>query len=105
MKGIAHFVTGVAIATFFPEVVASAAEGSVLPVLGGIAGILPDTLDFKFVRYLEKYDVEIDPGPEPNPREVAEQVVGANVDGHVGDIVGRGEGDRLIELTTMEQRS
>jgi hypothetical protein len=54
MKGIAHFVTGVAIATFFPEVVESAAQGSLLPMLGGVAGILPDTLDFKFVRYLER---------------------------------------------------
>lgn len=52
MKGIAHFITGVAIATLFPEVVGRAAEGSLLPVLGGIAGLLPDTLDFKFVRYL-----------------------------------------------------
>lgn len=77
MKGIAHFVTGVALATFFPEVVGSAVEGSVLPMLGGIAGILPDTLDFKFVRYFERYDLEIDPGPEPDPREIAEQVAEA----------------------------
>ena len=52
MKSIAHFLTGIAIATLFPEVVHRAAEGSLLPVLGGIAGVLPDTLDFKFVRYL-----------------------------------------------------
>ncbi len=77
MKGIAHFITGVAIATFFPEVVQQAAKGSLLPMLGGIAGILPDTLDFKFARYFEKYEEEIDPGPEPDAREIAEQVVGA----------------------------
>jgi membrane-bound metal-dependent hydrolase YbcI (DUF457 family) len=77
MKGIAHFATGVALATFFPEVVHSAAEGSVLPMLGGIAGILPDTLDFKFLRYFERYDVEIDPGPEPDARQIAEQVARA----------------------------
>jgi membrane-bound metal-dependent hydrolase YbcI (DUF457 family) len=77
VKGIAHFVTGVAIATFFPEVVEGAAQGSLLPMLGGVAGILPDTLDFKFVRYFERYDVEIDPGPEPNAREIAERVVAA----------------------------
>ena len=52
MKGITHFITGIAIATFFPEVVRGAGEGALLPVLGGIAGILPDTIDFKFVRYL-----------------------------------------------------
>lgn len=77
MKGIAHFITGVAVATFFPEVVQRAAEGSLLPMLGGIAGILPDTLDFKFARYFEVYDHEIDPGPDPDAREIAERVVGA----------------------------
>ena len=76
MKGIAHFVTGVAIATCFPEVVRQAAGGGLLPVLGGVAGILPDTLDFKFVRYLERYDLEIDPGPEPDAGEIAERVTG-----------------------------
>jgi membrane-bound metal-dependent hydrolase YbcI (DUF457 family) len=29
------------------------------------------------VRYFERYDVEIDPGPEPDAREIAEQMVGA----------------------------
>ena len=77
MKGVAHFITGVALATFFPEVVQQAEMGSLLPMLGGIAGILPDTLDFKFVRYFERFDTEIDPGPEPNARDIAEQVVGA----------------------------
>ncbi len=77
MKGITHFITGVAIATFFPEVVRQAAGGSLLPMLGGIGGILPDTFDFKFARYFEKYDLEIDPGREPNARQIAEQVVGA----------------------------
>jgi membrane-bound metal-dependent hydrolase YbcI (DUF457 family) len=77
VKGVAHFITGVALATFLPEVVQRAAEGSLLPMLGGIAGILPDTLDFKFVRYFERYDDEIDPGPEPDAREIAERVAGA----------------------------
>ena len=77
MKGIAHFITGVAVATFFPEVVAQAAQGSLLPMLGGVAGILPDTIDFKFVRYLERYHEEIDPGPEPDAREIAERIAAA----------------------------
>ncbi|MEE9616739.1 MAG: metal-dependent hydrolase [Anaerolineae bacterium] len=77
MKGISHFITGVALATFFPEVVQAGAQGSLLPMLGGIGGILPDTLDFKFARYFERYDLEIDPGPEPDARDIAEQVVGA----------------------------
>jgi membrane-bound metal-dependent hydrolase YbcI (DUF457 family) len=77
VKGISHFVTGVAIATFFPEVVQMAAEGSLLPMLGGIGGILPDTLDFKLARYFEQYHVEIDPGTEPDAGEIAEGIAAA----------------------------
>jgi membrane-bound metal-dependent hydrolase YbcI (DUF457 family) len=78
VKGIAHFVTGVALATFFPPVVQQGAQGGLLPVLGGIAGILPDTLDFKFARYFEKYDDEVDPDPQhPDPQEIAERVATA----------------------------
>lgn len=77
MKGIAHFITGVALATFFPEVVQSGAQGSLLPMLGGIAGILPDTLDFKFARYFEDYSAEIDPGPDPDPEAIADGLANA----------------------------
>ncbi len=77
MKGISHFVTGVALATFFPEIVTRAELGSLLPVLGGIGGILPDTLDFKFARYFERYDLEIDPGPDVDPEAVADEIVAA----------------------------
>jgi membrane-bound metal-dependent hydrolase YbcI (DUF457 family) len=77
MKGITHFVTGIALATCFPEVVARGASGSLLPVLAGVAGILPDTLDFKFVRYFEPKGDELDPGPEPDPRLIAERLATA----------------------------
>ena len=70
-------MTGVAIATLFPSVVHLAAEGSLLPVLAGVAAILPDTLDFRITQYLERYDVEIDPGPEPNPLRIATQLADA----------------------------
>ncbi|MEJ5309247.1 MAG: metal-dependent hydrolase [Anaerolineae bacterium] len=77
MKGISHFITGVAIATFFPEVVRAGAAGSLLPMLGGVGGILPDTIDFKFARYWEKFDVEIDPGREPDAEKIADTLVAA----------------------------
>jgi len=77
MKGIAHFVTGIAVATLFPEVVDRAADGSLLPVLGGVAALLPDTLDFKLLRYLQRYDLEIDPGPEPDPCPIAQSLARA----------------------------
>lgn len=77
MKGISHFITGVAIATFFPDVVRQAALGILLPVLGGIGGILPDTIDFKIARYWERFDFSIDPGPEPDAGRIADVLVRA----------------------------
>jgi hypothetical protein len=80
VKGIAHFATGVAVATFFPEVVTGAAHSLAFgPVLAGIAGLLPDTLDFRFVRYFERVDEEVDPGQAvpPDPQAIAERIAGA----------------------------
>ena len=54
MKGIAHFTAGLCAATFIPGVAESAAAGSLLIALGGAAGLLPDTLDFKLARYLKR---------------------------------------------------
>lgn len=64
MKGFTHFMSGVAVASFFPAAVEASFSGNPsLLILGGVAGLLPDTLDFKFVRYFYRYDhyVEIDP--------------------------------------------
>ncbi len=84
MKGIAHFVTGVAVATFFPEIVYGAAQQLTFgPVLGGMAGLLPDTLDFKFVRYFRRLDRDIDPAlvtteaGHPDPQAIARQIAAA----------------------------
>jgi len=84
VKGIAHFITGVAVATFFPEIVYDAAHNlSFGPLLGGIAGLLPDTLDFKFVRYFDRLDEEIDPAKitteagQPDPQAIAERIASA----------------------------
>jgi membrane-bound metal-dependent hydrolase YbcI (DUF457 family) len=84
MKGIAHFVAGVTVATFFPDIVQGAAQGLTFgPVLGGLAGLLPDTLDFKFVRYLERRDDEIDPAKittesgQPDPQAIAARIAAA----------------------------
>lgn len=84
MKGIAHFASGLALATFFPEIVYSASQNlSLAPLLGGLAGLLPDTLDFKVVRYFSRQDVEIDPAKitgdtgRPDPQGIAERIAGA----------------------------
>ncbi|HTP10900.1 MAG TPA: metal-dependent hydrolase [Anaerolineae bacterium] len=79
MKGISHFLAGVAAATFVPGVVASAAQGSYLLVLGGFFGLLPDTLDFKFARYFEHH-VNIDPDPANLDPQFIARAVAAEID-------------------------
>jgi len=56
MKGITHFMSGVAVATCFPVAVESvyATKGLLIP-LGGVFGIMPDTLDFRIARYIWNY--------------------------------------------------
>ncbi len=56
MKGITHFITGVAVASCFPSVAASlyTTKGLLMP-LGGVFGVLPDTVDFRLLRYLWTY--------------------------------------------------
>lgn len=85
MKGISHFITGIAVGTFFPDAVAAAAAGSFVLVLGGIGGILPDTLDFKFARFLEEPDIVIDPHPERFEAQKIADEIAAGID-RVGEM-------------------
>ncbi len=80
MKGISHFVTGVAVGTFFPDAVQQAAAGSFFLVLGGIGGLLPDTLDFKFARFVEEPDILIDPHPEKFESQKIADEIAAGID-------------------------
>lgn len=60
MKGITHFLTGVATASCFPLAIQTAFdEKAYLMVLGGVCGIMSDTLDFKFARYFWKHDYRV----------------------------------------------
>ncbi len=79
MKGIAHFVTGVTAASFFPWSIEAALAGNPLYfVLGGAFGLLPDTLDFKFYRFFYRHDLTLDPDPlHPDPQGMAEALAGA----------------------------
>ncbi len=61
MKGITHFISGVAAASFIPAAVRAAEGGSLILALAGACALLPDTLDFKFARYFERLDDEIAP--------------------------------------------
>lgn len=79
MKGITHFVTGVALASCFPSAVQAGADGNPLYfIIGGVFGLLPDTLDFKGVRFLHKHEMEIIPDPSrPDPALIADAMAGA----------------------------
>lgn len=79
MKGIAHFITGVTAASFFPFAVKAAEQGNpAYFILGGAFGILPDTLDFKFYRYFYRHDITIEPDArELDPQAIAERLAEA----------------------------
>ncbi len=79
MKGIAHFAAGVAVAACVPEAVRAASDGNPLYfILGGVFGLLPDTIDFKFSRYFYNHDIEITPDPsDPDPQGIADRVAEA----------------------------
>lgn len=72
MKGIAHFATGLCVASFVPGALE---PGSLLIALGGACAMLPDFLDFRFERFLEKHDADIAPDLFDNdPQRMAEAV-------------------------------
>ena len=79
MKGIAHFTTGVAVAALWPGVMQEALSTQTFWLaFGGLAGILPDTLDFKLARFFYKPDVFIDPFEvAEDPKRVAHMIAEA----------------------------
>ena len=79
MKGLTHFMTGVAAASCFPAAVEAGSRGNPLYfILGGVFGILPDTIDFKFLRFFQRRDIEITPDPnKPDAAMIAQGVAHA----------------------------
>jgi hypothetical protein len=79
MKGIAHFISGVAVASFCPWTIGAAQSGNpVFFILGAVAGILPDTIDFKFYRFFYRYDVCVYPDSNKlDPQPVADAIADA----------------------------
>jgi hypothetical protein len=76
MKGITHFAVGVAVASCVPGAVQAGVDGNPLYfILGGVFGLLPDTLDSKFYRFLYRRDMEVMPDPkDADPAMVAQGV-------------------------------
>ncbi len=79
MKGLTHFMSGAAVASFFfPAVQMAGADriggaNSFILCLGGLFGIMPDTMDFKMGQFFTKAEHEIDPDPmDPDPQMMAE---------------------------------
>ena len=79
MKGIAHFISGVTVASFCPWAIEAAQNGNpAYFILGAAAGILPDTVDFKFYRFFYSHDIRVEPEPdELDPQPVADAVATA----------------------------
>ncbi len=79
MKGITHFLTGVAVASCFPEAVKSIfTDKTFLMPFGGLFGVSCDTLDFRFARYFWKHDYVVSISEDDlNPKIVAETYVKA----------------------------
>jgi membrane-bound metal-dependent hydrolase YbcI (DUF457 family) len=63
MRGWTHFFSGLAVVTFFPQLLSDLVNGVMWPVLAGIAAYMPDFVDFKFRKFLWRVDVVVDPAP------------------------------------------
>ncbi len=76
MKGFTHFVTGLAVTSFFPWAVQAAVDGNPLYfIIGGTCALLPDTLDFRIIRYFYQHDIEVTPDPlRPDMQMVADAI-------------------------------
>jgi len=100
MKGISHFISGVAAASCFPWTVQAASEGNPLYfVLGAVFGLLPDTLDFKFYRFFYRHDIYIAPDPhQPDPQAIANELARA-----VGMAQEPGRKEVRVKLSTIRK--
>lgn len=89
MKGIAHFATGVAAASCFPAAVEAGAAGNPLYfIIGGVFGLLPDTLDFKFTRFFQQCDITVTPDPlRPDAQLIADAVALAIARAHANQAI------------------
>ena len=71
MRGLVHYLSGLAASTFFIELMRDVQMGCLFPLLPAAAAYLPDFFDFKFWKFLEKWDYNIDPAPlDPEENKV-----------------------------------
>lgn len=106
MKGLTHFVSGIAAATFIPQVVemsanrtdvSTGAASSFILLLAGAYGLLPDTMDFKMGQFFSVADYEVDPDPRnPDPQAMCETFAKA-----VNETGDTGKPNRIQFFTTQ----
>ncbi len=82
MKGLTHFMSSIAAATFVPEIVKMSSSkadtpdgvsGSFIILIAGAFGVLPDTMDFKMGQFFSIAECEVDPDPRnPDPQAMAD---------------------------------
>lgn len=106
MKGLTHFVSGIAAATFIPKViemsanrtdVSTGAASSFILLLAGAYGLLPDTMDFKLGQFFSVAEYEVDPDPRnPDPQAMCETFATA-----VNETGDTGKPNRIQFFTTQ----
>ncbi len=76
MKGLTHYILGIAVASFFANLVEASWEvKSLIILLGGVFALLPDTLDFRFSKFIQKHDYEVHLDPEKLDVEKVAKVI------------------------------
>ena len=71
MRGWTHYLSGLAMAMFFPPLLSDLVKGVMWPLLAGVSAYLPDFLDFKFKKFLWKVDYVVDPAPRDPLRKLS----------------------------------
>lgn len=110
MRGWTHYLSGLAMATFFPQLLSDLSFGNPLPVLTGIYAYLPDFIDFKFKRFMWRRDIVIDPSPQDpvykvSPRRIKINELNSNerwklyyIEGVVDSIEKHGDREIVFKL-------
>ena len=78
MRGLVHYLSGLAVAALFASLARDAIHGSLAILIPAIYGYLPDFVDFKFLKYAESWDYEVKPNwKDADPQEMAEIIARA----------------------------
>ncbi len=71
MRGWTHYLSGLAMTTFFTQLLEDLSKGILWPLIAGFYAYLPDFVDFKFRRFLWRRDIVVDPAPQDRKLKVS----------------------------------